>query len=1111
MAEIALTFLGPVLEEALSRLTSFVASWLQKAGGFEGEVMRLKHLLEFIQSVVEDAEAKQESNGSVRRWLEDLKDLAYDAVDVLEEYDYDHHDHHKVQTRGIKQKMMALTSFTFGSRIGDKIKDISVRFDKLKERAGPLNLASRYQCHPTAGQYPKTDSFLDNSKVFGRDGDALGILSLLDNLKRDHPISGVSIVGMAGLGKTTMARSIYKRAKEEKLYDLVAWVCVSEDFNGQAILGEMLEHFKDGGASRNNINVLLHDLAKVLDNKTFLLILDDVWNEDQSQWDDFSSRLSKILKITGNSIVVTTRSLQVASVMERLPMQNYEMQKLSDGECWSIIEERVLRSSIESSISLELKAIGQEIAKQCEGLPLVAAVIGGTLGFQIDIDKWLAIRNNNAWNLDPHERNKILSVLKISFDRLPSHLKRCFSYCSIFPKDFVIEKDDLVQLWMAQGFLHQPNESSMTMEDVGNECFHDLLSNSLFQDVEKDEYENIISCKMHDVVHDLALSVSKGDTFVWETSCKIDQNAKIRHLRVKHHRNECLIIPRGVAQRLHSLFLEEVDVFNSNASDLKSLRALKIVGAKGEQLPDAFSGQKHLRYLDVSETNIKALPKSFTKLYSLQTLKLIGCDDLQKLPDEWRNLISLKHFYIDGYKGEKFPSWSYRGVSFSDGMKKVKCMGSRFYLNKGNTTSSSHGGGELITLFPALKLLYIFNMDSLEEWAEMEDMVVFPCLEILQISSCHSLKTWTMGGFSSQHKLCDLQISYCEKLMAIPNIDGLLSFKTLSIDRCQKLICLPSGLGTCISLQSLSIWYCSNLISIVEDIGRLHSLTDLAVCDCEKLVSFPAECLGHLSHLKMLEMGPFYSELEEFPGLTSIHHLHASLETLELYGWDKLKSLPHQLQHLTALKKLELRTFHGLEALPEGLGNLSSLSTLSIEYCNKLKSIPENIGELRSLTVLKILNCEELRSFPEECLGRLTHLKELYVGPFWSELEEFPGFASVSHLHTSLEILDIRGWDKLKSLPHQLQYLTTLRELWLLSFESLEALPEWFQNLSSLQYLETWDCPNLMHFPSVEVMRSLSNLQSLYILKCPKLKERCAKESGPEWSKISQLPEIHMC
>ncbi|GKV02218.1 hypothetical protein SLEP1_g14677 [Rubroshorea leprosula] len=1073
------TILSPVIQEAVSKVISFAGEQICLAWGFKKELARLEESLRTIQGVLHVAEDRQESDLVVRSWLHKLRDVAYDAVDVLDEYAYKLLQM-KVETRDQMTKQVCSRFFTgsnsilFRLKMANKIKKINKSLAEVRGHVVfPLLISIQ---NPQVGRRrPETDSYTE-SKVEGRDKDVLEIVNLLTELRGQYSISGISLIGMAGIGKTTLAKFLCKEVEQRNMFDVVAWVCVSDDFDELKILNGMLRHLDHNAGGIDNMNVLLKQLEEKLEKKTFLLVLDDVWNEDSNTWAAFVSRVSKIVKTGGNSIFVTTRKEGVASSMAKfLTLHQHHVQKLLDDECWLIIKEKVFGSTEASIADQQLEAIGRDIAKKCGGLPLIANVLGGTMCVSVGIDGWLFLKDRIVWDSE-YGDDQILSILKLSFYHLSSHLKKCFSYCSIFPKDFDIEKDELVQLWMAQGFLNPSSQE--TMEDIGNKYFNDLLCNSLFQDVKRDIYGNINTYKMHDVVHDLAVSVSRNETLILKNG-SIDENSCIRHLRILSGAQVDPTILRGVAPKLHSLF-SEVDFCNMSR-DLKSIRSLSLKEAYVDKLPASLGKLKHLRYLDVSKTKIKALPKSFTKLYSLQTLKLIDCYHLQKLPDELRNLISLKHFYFDdpnlmpreighltslqtlplfavgrekGYRidelgplsqlrgalricylefvrsqseaskanlkqktklyelkfewigTKKAPTIMPRGVNLSgnssllnnllelrlyncsectnvpnclgllpslqvlviNGMTTVKYLGSKLYLNGSTTVSSSRGGGELITLFPALKELRIYNMDSLEEWAEIEDIVVFPRLEILQIYNCPSLKTWSTGGFSSQRKLSDLQMYYCPNVMAIPNIDGLLSLKRLSIYSCENLFCLPSGLGTCISLQSLSIRYCSNLTSIVEDIGRLHSLSDLSVYNCEKLLSFPEECLGYFTHLKRLEMGPFYSGLEEFPGLTSIHHLHASLETLQLYGWDKLKSLPHQLQHLTTLKELVLRNFSGMVALPEGLGNLSSLATLRIEDCNKLKSIPENIGELGSLTVLEIINCKELRSFPEECL-----------------------------------------------------------------------------------------------------------------------------------------------
>ncbi|GKV53731.1 hypothetical protein SLEP1_g60248, partial [Rubroshorea leprosula] len=509
MAELVLNFVSPIIEIAVPKAISFSAAQISTAWGLEKELGELAQKLTMIQGLLQDAEKRQESDPAIRNWLQRLTDVADDAVDVLGEYEYEVLKH-KVQTQGRKMKQVhtffgVFNRTAFRLSMADKIRKINKTLDEINNQ-GVLYLSIRFsdQCHSTAGarQYPETDPIPDCSKFVGRHNDVLEIVKKLDNIRSQHILSGISIVGFGGIGKTTLAKSICSMVKEQKLYDLVAWVCVSEEFDEKIILGDMLEYLGSSVGRKNNIGALIQELGQKLEDRKFLLVLDDVWNEDRGKWDSFNSRLLKILKTSGNSILVTTRSDKVASIMEALPMQKHDMVKLSDHECWLIIEDIVLRSSTETSIPLDLEGIGQEIAKKCGGLPLVASVIGGALSREMKTDKWQEILDDKAWILQD-ENKKILSILKMSFDRLPSSLKKCFSYCSIFPKDAVIFIDDLIQLWVAQGFVHKSNESLVETEDIGNEYFKELLSNSFFQDIEWDLYGNIESCKMHDLVHDL--------------------------------------------------------------------------------------------------------------------------------------------------------------------------------------------------------------------------------------------------------------------------------------------------------------------------------------------------------------------------------------------------------------------------------------------------------------------------------------------------------------------------------------------------------------------------------------------------------------------------------
>ncbi|GLT64594.1 hypothetical protein SLA2020_370780 [Shorea laevis] len=486
---------------------------------------------------------------------------------------------------------------------------------------------------------------------------------------------------------------------------------------------------------------------------------------------------------------------------------------------------------------------------------------------------------------------------------------------------------------------------------------------------------------------------------------------------------------------------------------------------------------------------------------------------------------NLQRLEIDGYAGKNLPLW----------MLKSNCsLNYEMFLLK-NLVELKIGGCKKLESIPvmdgfsSLRPLDIQRCHELSTIPDGAFAALTPLQELL-IRDCHKLDSVSVSELPSLEKLkivnCDvssigdiLATSRClkeldlfelHKLRFIPSLDGLTSLQKLNFVGCGLFKGPPSGLTSCTALEELTIHGCHNLISIPQDLKELRSIVNLNLANCSKLRSIPGNPLNYLTSLKNLTIGGFSKEIEEFPGLGSIHLLNTSLESLELFGWEKLNMLPPQIQHLTALKKLILSEFDEVETLPEWLGNLSSLKPLRISDCSRLRCLPKGLSSGTTLEELGIYDCPNLIFIPEETLDHLTQLKSLRIGPLSTELEEFPGLSSIHHLHTCLEELWLWGWEKLTQLPHQIQHLTALKYLSVNKFDGLEVLPEWLGNLASLHQLMLGDCKNLKHLPSAGAIRGLSKFLHIQIHCCPLLEERCAEENGPEWSRISHFQTINI-
>ncbi|XP_027166070.1 putative disease resistance RPP13-like protein 1 [Coffea eugenioides] len=492
----------------------------------------------------------------------------------------------------------------------------------------------------------------------------------------------------------------------------------------------------------------------------------------------------------GNWILVTTRKLKVASIVATHP--TYGLDILSDDDCWSIFKEKAFAGG---EVPKELEELRNNITKRCQGLPLAACVIGGLLRIKRK-EGWLPIIESGLLHLSQNE-NSIMQLLRLSFDHLPTaSVKKCFAYLSNFEKDFVLDKQLLIQLWMAEGFLQASDDDEL--EDIGNSHYHILLESSLLEEVI--DYENCLDVdvrfgKMHDFVFDLARSVSRSDS-----------------AREDHYQSRYLVLnSSGVEAEVN---LNDKFTSVSTLDWLKSvmpgdilakfryLRILRLLAVTSEVLPSSISKLIHLRLLEISYSRIRALPESICKLYNLQTLIILESGDQRigmELPKGMRNLINLRHLSFFTFDSElQMPKGMGqltslqtlqffnvgKGAQQADLLKKPYVDDLGFQWGSGNREDDNDENVlEGLQPHPNLHSLRIrnYNGGRFPQW--LMNMAV--CMNSMDASSSTRL-----------NKLVKLRLRYCKMCTEVPALGLLPSLQFLELKGLENLKCIgPSFYG----------------------------------------------------------------------------------------------------------------------------------------------------------------------------------------------------------------------------------------------------------------------------------------------------------------------------
>ncbi|KOM45403.1 hypothetical protein LR48_Vigan06g070900 [Vigna angularis] len=1087
MAEV---LLGIVIQN----LQSFGQDQLATFWGVHQHTQMLSSNLSAIRAVLRDAERKQITSYAVKDWLQKLTDAAYVLDDILDECSMHFTKMHSDDGHTSCLSRLHPNDILFRFNIANRMKDITQRFHDIHEEKSRFNLEHGVtEVQTVDDDWRQTSSDITEPVVYGRDHDREQIVKfLLEDASNSEELSIFLIVGMGGLGKTTLAKQVFNDRRVCKHFDLTIWVCVSDDFNTMTILQSIIECITGQNPNLNSLEAMRKKVEEVLHGMRYLLVLDDVWNEDQEKWKQLKGKLQCARAAKGATILVTTRLEEVASTMQTHPA--YRLKELPGDESWSLFKYHAFGPNREEKE--ELVAIGKEIVRNCIGLPLAIKTLGSLLRDQSEVRQWIYVKESSS---KTNEENSIMRALKLSYSNLELSLRRCFSFCAIFPKDFEIDKEELIHLWMANGFIE--SERNVEVEDVGNKVWNKLYSRSFFQEAKCDEFGMVKSFKMHDLFHDLAQSIMGEEcaAFVegiplssrvhYSTLLSSDVSSNVSFRGFKHAFKKVESLRTFLDLRT-SFVLGNVAPVPSN----HSLRAL----CTGSSLLSPLKDLTHLRYLSLTCHSKASLNNLICQMPKLQILKLKD-SILRGLPKNLTQLQDLRHIVMDYCNSvvETLPKISklrhLRTLS-------IFVVGSK----PGCGLAELHG----LNLGGRLRIRGLENVPN--EWdAKQANLIGKKDLHILQLSwdgnanpkgsnvsvervlealePPSTLKSFEMNGYQGR------QLWSWMRNSAV--LRDLVDVRLSNSDNCEEL----SPLGKLPHLKRLKVSGMKNVKCI--DGETYDGVEEKAFPSLEELIVDNLPNMERLLRDEGVEMVPRLSQLRidgvlnlKVPRLPCVETVHARgieavtsfmegvgenmacVKTLSIKFIKGVVVLPDEFRRLGALQELYITEWYDVEYFPEHvLEGLTSLRTLSIQYCKKLKSLSEGVRHLACLENLTIGNCPELVALPSN-MSQLTSLRKV----------------SISYCCT---------------LPDGLQGVPSLGSLDI-SCCKCTSLPDWLGDMTSLQKLSIVYCKELRSLPSS--LQHLTNLSHLRIDGCPHLKKRCKRETGEDWQYIKHIPQLEL-